>query len=77
MGILLFLHLISAGIIESLLGVLSPETIVLLGRGLQPTDRRLWASLRSPIVWLAGLSPVSCHPASSPALETVPDRAAD
>ena len=64
MGILLSLRLISAGIIESLLDVLSPGTIVLLGRGLGPTVRRPLAGSRSPIVWLASLSPVSCRLAS-------------
>lgn len=64
MGILSFPHLISASIIESLLDVLSPGTVVLLGRGLEPTARPLWAGSRSPVAWLAGLSPVSYHPAS-------------
>lgn len=70
MGILLFLHLILAGIrsddiiIESLLDVLSPGTIVLLGRGLGPEVRHLSAGARSLIVWLASLGPVSYHLAS-------------
>ena len=41
MGILLYLHLILAGIIVSLLDVLSLETTTLLGRGLQPMGPRL------------------------------------